>query len=383
VKLIRPGYIFLFLIVFFVGIKIFPQSGLLMSVYGHIIDLNTNKPLPNISIIIFKIENEQVTDVYEGISDYSGFFKVRYLKSGKYRFMVEIPDVGIVHILIMANPIINDHLGAISSEKPIEGDYNFEIKEGRNSNLNIFLKEDSFPNIEKVDENEIINFTMHYRNNYLKQNSVEKDISQKSFSASNNCPGLTIEPNIDYKPVGDSERIMYNGKECAALSAAQVVSNPHISYQYACQNNSCIYRPNTTTSTISLYVKHHSVDWIKDTWQSRKNMVLSDQCASCLNQSYIEHELYHLANYPQIAQDEWCQFLNRLSNSQTNGCCARICKDNILSLYYGMIDRLNSRVPSETETGAWVAFRDYYTNNCNQANNPLCAVGYPDILIGF
>ena len=58
--------------------KIYPQSGLEMSVYGFVRDLDTNQALEGISVYFFRIKNDELTETFEGTSDKNGFYKARY-----------------------------------------------------------------------------------------------------------------------------------------------------------------------------------------------------------------------------------------------------------------------------------------------------------------
>jgi hypothetical protein len=127
--------IFLFLIIGS-DFHIFAQSGLQMSVSGRFRDINTNIPLPDVEIRIVKFKKNSktdVSDIYTATSDKKGFFKIRYLEPGNYMFWIKIPKIGTIGL-------IGDNYGKFSE---------FEIKEGKNIYLNIFLGANYYPGYEK------------------------------------------------------------------------------------------------------------------------------------------------------------------------------------------------------------------------------------------
>lgn len=115
---------------------IFAQSGLQMSVSGRFRDINTNIPLPGLEITLvkFKKNNDtEVSDIYIATSDKKGFFKIRYLKPGNYMFWIKIPKIGTIGL-------IGAGYGKFSE---------FEIQEGKNIFLDIFLGANYYPSYEK------------------------------------------------------------------------------------------------------------------------------------------------------------------------------------------------------------------------------------------
>jgi hypothetical protein len=131
---------------------IFAQSGLEMSVSGLVRDVNSNMPIPGVEINIFKLEKDSISDIFIGTSDKNGFFKIRYLKSGNYIFRIKLPGIGT--------------LGATVFEK--ENFNKFEVQDGRNLYLNIFLGENYIPTFEKNVSlsGGIINIKILYDNNF-------------------------------------------------------------------------------------------------------------------------------------------------------------------------------------------------------------------------
>jgi hypothetical protein len=93
------GLYLISLLIVSISEKSFSQTGLLMSVYGWIKNIETGNSIQGIIISLFKItEDEKHIFISEGTSDENGFYKLKPLESGTYHFSIEIPGRGIVHI---------------------------------------------------------------------------------------------------------------------------------------------------------------------------------------------------------------------------------------------------------------------------------------------
>ena len=292
-KFYRMVKILLFL---FIGnaLTAFGQSGLEMSVSGLVKDFDSNAPIPGIEVIIFKVENDIITDVYNGTSDRNGFYKVRYLAAGKYKFSVDIPGLGMVLIGMIAvdGGTVNDL-------------YEFEVIEGINTILNFFLAENPYPHIERDDDkiNNEINFTMLYVNPDS-QNYIEKKSLLKLKETT--CGSLKITDPAEII-VKDTDKIIIDGKEANASFCFQL----KWSYDLKCVKNKCVY--------LNLYglwiteIKMHSLKWYYDRYPYR-----SKELNACYRECSKKHEEYHNIMFGPIACEEWEKFLNSIDDSV---CC--------------------------------------------------------------
>jgi hypothetical protein len=374
-KLINSVFV-LVVLIFLLVINTFPQSGLLMSVYGQVLDLNTNDPLESINVSIVKIVNDKAISAFEEISDSNGFFEIRYLEAGKYRFLVEIPSIGMIYIGNIGTYI---NSGSINATQNTDF-YSIEIEDGKNLNLNIFLGESTFPKIERKDfkVKNSIDFYMYYIGDIYRDDAILKTESRQMRQS---CPGFNFYPPGEPIQVPDNERIMLNGHECTSLFGWQLDLTTII-IPKRCIRGKCEF--NTTNAVGRFYpkIQCHSSEWIKETWRVHKELVLTDACATCLNQSHIEHEKYHAKMSPAIAEEEYCKLLEIVKNSDI--CCQRVtqCKSALDELFTDMLNSINRRIFEETEQRAWNEFENYYNKNCFRHNNENpCLVPYPDILI--
>ena len=377
-NVVKLFWVLLVIIFLNIGSMNFSQSGLLMSVYGHVIDLNTNEPLTNTVVRIFQTENDKSLEAYEGVSDSTGFFEVRYLEPGEYRFFIETPDLGAIYIGNIGTYIKGN---SIISTAPINDPYSFEIEDGKNLNLNIYLKDNSFPKVERKDSKipNSIDFFMYYISN--KTESKAMAVSKSGQLANeNSCPGFNFyETTMNQVP--DNERILLNGEECIALFGWQV-NLTGVIIPCRCRNNKCEYDTNNARGNFYNQIQFHSPEWIKVTWRTHKNLELSDRCSSCINQSFVEHEKYHARLAPDIVNEEYCNLLERIKNLDI--CCqdVNVCISRRQQLWDETLANINNRISRETEQGAWDEFENYYTNHCCcTSNENSCSLPYPDILI--
>jgi hypothetical protein len=132
----------------------FGQSGLEMSVSGFVREVYNNAPIPGVEVIIFRLEQNSITDIFKGVSNKNGFYTVRYLETGEYEFYLYIPGEGLIYVF-------RNH----SSDQRIMN--RISIKDGINTNLDIFLG---------VDDEEI-----EYRDDSLDGTRVCYNLIYKKF----------------------------------------------------------------------------------------------------------------------------------------------------------------------------------------------------------
>ncbi len=372
IKLVFALVVLIFLLV----INIFPQSGLLMSVYGWVFDLNTNDPLEGINVSIVKIENDKAISAFEGISDNNGFFEIRYLEAGKYRFLVEIPAIGMIYIGNIGTFIKG---GSINSTQNSDF-YSIEIEDGKNLNLNIFLEDSTFPKIERKDfkMKNSIDFYMYYIGNIFRDDAILKTESRQIRQA---CTGFEFHGPGEPMQVQDNEKIMHNDNECISLFGWQLDLTTII-IPKRCIRGKCEFNTTNPVGRFYSQIQCHSSEWIKETWRVHKELVLTDACSTCLNKSHIEHEKYHAKKAPAIAEEEYCKLVETVKNSYI--CCQKVtdCNSALDRLSTDMLNSINRIIVEETEQSAWDEFEKYYNKNCFRHNNENpCLVPYPDILI--
>jgi len=74
-----------------------------MSVSGYVRDVNSNNPISNVTVILFKMRNGKIVKSFSESSDKTGFYKIRFLEAGIYKFALEIPEIGSIHIHSITN----------------------------------------------------------------------------------------------------------------------------------------------------------------------------------------------------------------------------------------------------------------------------------------
>ena len=161
--------IFLFLII---GshFHVFAQIGLQMSVSGRFRDINTNTPLPDVEIRIMKFKKNSktdVSDIYTVTSDKKGFFKIRYLEPGNYMFLIKIPKIGTIGMA-------GAGYGKFSE---------FEIQEGKNMFLDIFLGANYAPGYEKkiTHGGSKVELKILYYSPFFQKSETQKKNELKSY----------------------------------------------------------------------------------------------------------------------------------------------------------------------------------------------------------
>ncbi len=146
----------LFSILFFLCVstmQMFSDSGLLMSVYGNVVKEQDQKPIGSLTVILMRIENDEVIEIKEAKTDFKGFFEIKQLKPGKYEFLLDIPGVGLDFVV---HPTETDITTTTNNQ--------FEIEDGQNLNMNFTIGIGEIPEIiiEKIKNKNQINVIYKY-----------------------------------------------------------------------------------------------------------------------------------------------------------------------------------------------------------------------------
>ena len=303
------GLYLIFLLIVSISEKSFPQTGLLMSVYGWIKNIETGNSIQGIIISLFKTtENEKYIFISDGTSDENGFYKLRPLESGTYHFSIEIPGRGIVYI------------GFIEFGGITEDYYKLEIKDGENKNLNIFLGESELPDIkrEEFQNGGRIDFTMII-DKEVEPGKTGKSAVVKSLeiqqAIEEGYKGLRIiqDPNLNL--VRDDIKL---GKEDKGGRYEYSIKLSEASASF--DGRTCKFPPQK--AILKGWIKIHSFEW------SRKKMNIereenglppySDDYIRCKYDCLIVHERTHMDLAPERAKSAWDNFLKNLSLYQQN-----------------------------------------------------------------
>lgn len=171
---------------------VFSQSGLEMSVSGFVRDIDNNAPIPGVEVIIFRLEQNSITDIFKGVSNKNGFYTVRYLETGEYEFYLYIPGEGLIYVF-------RNH----SSDQRIMN--LISIKDGINTNLDIFLG---------VDDEEI-----EYRDDSLDGTRICYNLIYKKFEEIQKS-----ETTVNYnEPQTQSPEIVEHNGLTIILGAPEVI----------------------------------------------------------------------------------------------------------------------------------------------------------------
>jgi len=330
---IQGSYIVLVVILlFYISALVSPvhaQSGLSMSASGCVRDVNSNKFIANIRIYLFKIEYGQLTRVYSDVSNNRGYYKIRYLPAGKYRFGIDIPEIGYLHIFWLS-----DNGGAL------EDYYEVEIKEGQNKIIDILLGEAQYPSVSKEDNDLLgeICFTIKYTSNSLKY------IKTRINAAQIPCEKLTITgPDIDV--VEDDVQLLSMKGEPAN---GQIVFETSFKYAYDCFKEKCFY--DNFRLNVNVAIKLHTPNYYKQFYPE----IDDNDFFLCLKECTNKHEMYHFNAYPPVACKWWEEFLNDVNSMETQCCTDKeSCRKNMNKMWEKYSANIDKEM-GETETDAEV-----------------------------
>jgi hypothetical protein len=275
---------------------VFAQSGLEMSVSGFVRDVDSNAPIPGIEVVIFKVENEVITDVYNGTSDTNGFYKVRYLAAGNYRFSVTMPTIGMIHIgMITSNGKTYSHL------------YELKIRDGQNIRLDIIMGENPYPSLKrKISlDGSTITFEMNFPKTKLLKKAMARNLLK---DLEESCQGLTVTGPEIY-PVSDDVDLVWEEDDPEDKKDVEFGTFRYILARYMpnanCENEKCIfYNFRVDVETCILI---HSVNFFKEHFNTN-----DDEYAACLRECTKIHEFAHSDAFFPIACDLWKHLLNDL-----------------------------------------------------------------------
>jgi 5-hydroxyisourate hydrolase-like protein (transthyretin family) len=133
--------------------QISSDSGLLMTVYGTVINEQDQKPINSLTVTLLRIENDEVIEEKDAKTDSRGFFKISKLKAGTYEFILDIPGKGIVTI---PHPTETEMTEVRNNQ--------FKIEDGQNINMNFSIGIGEIPEIiiETIKSKNQINVIFHY-----------------------------------------------------------------------------------------------------------------------------------------------------------------------------------------------------------------------------
>jgi hypothetical protein len=313
--------IFLFLIIGS-DFHIFAQSGLQMSVSGYVRDVNSNMPIAGLEVLIFNLEQESRIKVFKGTTNVNGFYKVRFLNAGKYQFSINKPKIGIIHI------------DAIAQGGEVGNPYSFEIIEGVNKRLNIFMGENNFPYI-KVDTSEYsgeINFTMLY----MKRQVEIKSIRSSAPVITKECDGLTWIFKTEEIEVPDDYQLIYPPPKDGSTDFGSFhFQYNFFTFEYSCENDKCKYTDFRLEVDSCILVQ--SVNFYMEKYK------FTEDCAKCFRKCTLYHENAHANSFFPIACEEWINFLNKFDSIP---CCKdKDCTDT----FYEYLSEFKKKIKSELE----------------------------------
>jgi len=298
------GLLFVSILIGGIGYRSIPQTGLLMSVYGWVKNIETGNSIRRVTISLLKvIEDEKYIFTSEGTSDKNGFYKIKYLEPGIYRFSIETPERGTVYIGFIA-------LGGSNEDY-----YRCEIKAGENKNLNIFLGESRLPDIrrEEFQDGRRIDFTMIFNKKEetrtAHKTTVAKSLETKQVNKDED-KGLKIIQNLNVVPVADNYEI---GKEQNLDADYKYILGIKVDYTY--DGNRCKF--SSPECNYEGFIEIHSFDWIKK--KINKERIdkelppLTDDCIKCLYDCLIVHERTHMDLATDKVKGCWGKFLLKLT----------------------------------------------------------------------
>lgn len=338
-------YCKIFLIYLFLSIKCFGQSGLLMSVSGKVLDVNTKLPIKNFEVILFRIENGDTVDVKFTKTDDRGIYKIRYLKAGNYEYAMQIPNVGIIYVI---------------EENNDENYYEFTLKEGRNLNLNFFIGTSDIIDIKKeIKCDSIINVTFLYE-----KESTEIETGQIARSSSG-CQ--LIKENVEQEIVNDNKDL---GKAANGQPAGGkfIPSVKHLNTNFNCEKSKC--KITEIKMAIGGKILLHSENWFKNTYGKdyEDNKIDGISFGECLKICMREHEERHRDDNYKYAEEKFCKAMEEINNVSAKCICDEgdredykiKCRAEIFNKIKQLKNNLDDYLDKQSE------------NNANSISNPCC-----------
>lgn len=279
-----------------------PQTGLLMSVYGWVKNIESGNSIQGVTINLFKVtDDEKYIFTSEGTSDRNGFYKIKPLEPGIYRFSIELPERGTVYI------------GFIEFGGGSEDYYKLEIKAGENKNLNIFLGENTIPDIkrEEFQNGGRIDFIMiihkEVESKTMRKSADVKPLEFQQAMAEDTGLSIIQDPNLIV--VGEHKQLGYKGN---AAGIYKFEFDPEIRTTF--KGNTCEFPQ--PKAIFNGWIEIHSFEWLKTKMneEREKNELPphSDDYIRCRYDCLKVHERTHMDLAPKRVKDAWDYFLKKL-----------------------------------------------------------------------
>jgi len=324
---------FLMLLVLISGstLSVYAQSGLQMSVSGQVREFNSNEPLAGINIELSRLENEKITDIQSSKSNQNGYFKIRFLKTGHYKFSIDIPEIGLLYI------------DFVPSRKNY---YQVEIEDGKNIELNVFLGEYLFPYISRKDslDSSKIDFVMFFTKEMVqgehsyaneKINEAKEGGTVKKLEAPLNlsspcdllhfnywCPIFTVPENfpLDFEDGARGVTLIYKYYK---------------GIDYDCEDDRCKY---------DFRIEAGACIAIKSPQWHAANMCdsQSTECGECYYECTRKHELVHWEDFKKCFVPIACKYIEQLKIIPVDCECREDWVDKCRKKYYELIENLKA-----------------------------------------
>ena len=295
----------------------FAQSGLKMSVSGFVRDVDVDVPIPGIEVVIFKVENGIIADVFKGTSDRDGFYKVRYLAAGNYRFSVTMPTIGMIYIgMITSNGKTYNHL------------YELKIRDGQNIRLDILMGENPYPSLKRNIslDGSTITFVMKLPKAKLLKKALSRNLLK---DLDESCPGLTVTGPEIYE-VSDDEDLVFEEDDPEDKKDIEFGKFSYILARYQpdveCIKESCIF--SNFRLDVETCILLHSVNFYKEHFNTN-----DDVYAACLRECTKIHEFAHSDSFFPVLCNLWKQLLNDLKILDCCGNNTDACRDGFIKRF--------------------------------------------------
>ncbi len=284
------------IVLLLVTIKYYGQSGLSMSVYGKAIDWNSNMPIKDFEVTLFRIEDGVTKDISSAKTNEEGFYKIRYLVKGNYEFLIELPGIGIIQVLDFEGGIYDNFNG-------------FEVREGQNLNLNFTIGSAEFGDIKKeYIAPDIINITILYPEDLLYEPVPEERTAMQSTSTCRVIKGKAPEvPVGDDVDLGD-EVDPKTGKVKRATGGRFTPFLRYSNLSIDCKDNKCVLE--RIDVTISATIELHSENW----FYTRCGTGCKETIGSCLKECMRKHENKHWDETNEYIKSSLCDYIKALNN---------------------------------------------------------------------
>ncbi|MCP4148842.1 MAG: carboxypeptidase regulatory-like domain-containing protein [bacterium] len=360
------------------------QNGVQMSVSGTVRHADTGQPMEDVEVVILSIYNKTVTGVSFGVTDSSGYYKVKYLNAGEYKLSFNVPEKDTT---------------IFTSESGEKDPYGFFIEEGRNVNIDIQLGESEYPYITRDESMDGANICMTTYN-YKEQETPAADKiptttdsatvrSTKEIQTSAGKPQMTPNTAASAATTKVSSKTIYSntvGKLTLIIkdggiihvpdAAAFYIFGPHKQGRcypnFRCQVRRrkgkkwavCYEHPNGLQEprceisssgnfkiTLTLTILMGSEDFLRAClMNANPNKTYSDELIKCKWQCLLKHEESHKAEGIKIAKNLFKELTDIFYSFK---CCPneQDCQTLLLELYETFKSDFNREL-ADTETEA-------------------------------